>query len=336
MAVTARQATGSCRRRVQVDYISFRRVQARSLPLGTTVWWRYLEDNPVARAVVAREFDSVTTENDLKMEFVQPREGEFDFQAGDELVGFARRHGMEIRGHTLVWGQQLPRWLTEPRDPWSRDELISILTNHIRTVVGRYRGQIAEWDVVNEAIAEDGSYTRNFWLEGIGPEYIELAFRWAREADPTARLFYNDFGIEGANPRSDAVFDLAADLRRRGVPIDGVGSQRHSFLGDVTSEADVVASLRRFASLGLRVRITEMDVTIPPANVAPSSLRAQAKLYRETASACRRVRACTGFTVWGVSDPFSWRGAETTPLFLDASYLGKPAYYAVRETLPVQ
>ena len=303
------------------------------MPLGTAVWWRFVEGDPAAQGALVREFDSLTSENELKFHHVQPQRGEFDFRAADAMVGFARAHHMEVRGHTLVWGQQLPRWLVDPAVPWSREEVVAILRDHILTVVGRYRGLVREWDVVNEGISASGGYARNFWLEQIGPEYVALAFRWAREADPTARLFYNDLGIERVNAQSDAVVRLVARLQRQRVPIDGVGFQRHTFAGDATTVRDVARSMRRFTKRRLRVRITEMDAAVPQ-DATAAAFRAQARVYRRTAEACRRVRGCTGFTVWGIGDPFSWLGPEARPLLLDASYLGKPAYYAVREELP--
>ena len=332
LVLRVRGASAECRPALRIDHVAFGIRSRRRVPLGAAVWWRNFD--PPLQALATRDFDSITSENDLKMDSVQPERGRFDFRAADALVAFARANGMELRGHTLVWGNQLPRWLTNPVVPWTRAELLAILEDHIRTVVGRYRGQIAEWDVVNEAIDEDGAYTRNFWLRNIGPEYIELAFRWARAADRGAKLFYNDFGNEVENGRAEATRRLVSDLRGRGVPIDGVGVQRHAAVADTLTTADLVRSLRSYARLGVSVRITEMDVVVPAGDARPGVLRAQARVFRRTAEACRRVRACTGLTVWGLTDPLSWRGAEARALLFDGNALAKPAFFAVREALP--
>jgi endo-1,4-beta-xylanase len=175
--------------------------------------------------VMVREFASVTPGNEMKMGPLRPTRDAFDFAEADRLVDFAEARGLKVRGHTLVWHQQLPSWLTSVN--WNRDQLIDILQEHITTVVTRYRGRLSAWDVINEGVDEDGSLRETIWLKTIGPEYIEMAFRWAREADPDVRLFNYDYSAEGGGAKSEAVYALVRDLADSGVPIDGVGMQMH-------------------------------------------------------------------------------------------------------------
>ena len=192
----------------------------------------------------------LTPENAMKFGLVHPEPDRYDFADADYIVGFAEAHGMQVRGHNLVWHFQLPTWLTE--GTWTRDELIDILHQHITTVVGHYRGRVAAWDVVNEAIADDGSLRDTIWLRGIGPEYIDMAFRWAHEADPDALLFYNDYAGEGLGAKSDAIYALVQGLLERGVPINGVGLQMHVSLRWSPQPQDVAANMERLGALGLR------------------------------------------------------------------------------------
>ena len=250
------------------------------------------------------------------------------------IVAFAERHDMQIRGHVLVWHQQLPSWLTEGN--WTGDELMDILQEHIATVVGRYRGRIAAWDVVNEAVAGDGSLTDTIWLRGIGPEYIEMAFRWAHEADPDALLFYNDYGGEGLGRKSDAIYALVRDLLQRDVPIHGVGLQMHVGLDWSPKSQDVAANMERLSALGLEVHITEMDVKIEdPAT--EEELAKQARVYGDMLQVCLAAQNCKAFVLWGFTDRHSWipyffPGWDAALIF-DKSYDPKPAYKALMDRL---
>ena len=165
--------------------------QARGIAIGAAVGPQYLRDEPAYAETLGREFSMLTPENAMKFGLVHPDRDRYDFTDADYIVDFAEAHGMQVRGHNLVWHFQLPTWLTE--GTWTRDELIAILHEHITTVVGHYRGRVAAWDVVNEAVGDDGSLRDTIWLRGIGPEYVDMAFRWAHEADPDALLFYNDY-----------------------------------------------------------------------------------------------------------------------------------------------
>ena len=304
------------------------------LRVGTAVDVAPLREDAAYARLVAREFDLVTPENAMKFSVIQPERGRFDFAQADALVEFAAANGMAVNGHVLVWHQQLPAWLEH--GGFGRDELIAILREHIRTLVTRYRGRVASWDVAAEAVDENGRLRETFWSRGIGPDYLALAFRWAHEADPDAELRYNDYGGEGLGAKSDGIFMLMAALRTAGAPVHGVGLQMHVSPDDAPQPAEVRANLRRLAALGLATHITEMDVqlTLPATREA---LKKQAALYRDTLRACLDVPACRSFSTWGATDRYSWIPAffpgKGAALLFDAEGRPKPAYTRVRNTL---
>ncbi len=307
--------------------------QASGLRIGAAVEPSLLAGDSAYRTTVAREFNTLTPENVMKFDHIHPTAGSFDFCDSDALVSYAAANGMQVRGHTLVWHQQLPEWLTSGN--YSRDELIAILRHHIETVAGRYRGHVWAWDVVNEAFESDGSLRDSLWLRGIGPEYIEMAFRWAHQADPDALLFYNDYAAEGMGAKSDAIYAMLKRLRGQGVPVDGVGLQMHLEAGKA-NRAEIARNMNRLADLGLEIHVTEMDVRVAlPATAA--KLRQQADTYREVVGACVSVAACRSITFWGVSDSHSWIAGTFagfgSALLLDESYGHKPAYQGVQEAL---
>lgn len=307
---------------------------AAGIRFGTAVDVEALQADATYARLLAREFDLVTPENALKFSVVEPERGRFDFTQADALVAFAEAHGMQVNGHVLVWDGQLPDWLT--RGQFSRDELAAILHEHIRTLVTRYRGRVASWDVAAEAVGEDGQLRETFWSRGIGPDYLALAFRWAHEADPEARLRYNDYGGEGAGAKADGIYRLAADLVAQGVPLHAVGLQMHVSPQDAPRARDLRANMERLAALGLETDITEMDVMLPlPAG--KTALRQQAGVYRDTLGACLAAPRCRSFSTWGATDRYSWipgnfpgRGAA---LLFGADGRPKPAYYSVRRLL---
>ena len=241
---------------------------------------------------------------------------------------------MQVRAQPLVWHEDLPRWLTERT--FSRDALMAILRQHIRTIVGRYRAQVVLRDVANEAVDDGGSLRDTIWLRGIGPDYIDSAFRWAHEADPEARLFYNDFGGEGLGRKSDAIYALVQGLQKRGVPIHGVGLQMHVSLDSSPALRDVAANMNRLAALGLEVHITEMDVRIK-GSVTEERLAAQARTYRDTLGVCLSAQNCKAFMMWGFTDRHSWIpqffSGSGAALIFDESYRPKPAYNALVDLL---
>src|ERR1700686_5471595 len=298
-------------------------------------------------STLALEFNMLEPEDVLKWEVVHPEQQSFDFSQGDQIINFAARHGMKVRGHTLVWHQQNPKWLTEGK--FTSGELAQILEKHSKTVVGHYRGKIFAWDVINEAFDElqPGQLRSTIWrdqpgigLAGNGRSYIERCFDWAHKADPQALLFYNEAGAEVVNPESDAIYAMVRDFRQRGVPIDGVGFQMHieKLRADVAS---ISANIKRFTALGVEVHITEMDVALPVdpnGNPRFEDLQLQADIYREVSTACLSHPGCTAIQTWGFTDKYSWIGSHSkqsqgAALLFDRDYRAKPAYAALRNAL---
>ena len=320
--------------------------QASGMLIGTAVRPAQLSEAAYA-STLAREFNMLEPEDSLKWEIVHPEPQSFDFSQGDQIIDFAVRHGMKVRGHTLVWHRQNPKWLTEEK--YTSGELAQILEKHIKTVVGHYRGKIFAWDVVNEAFDElhVGELRSTIWLNqpgiglaGNGSSYIERCFRWAHEADPQALLFYNEAEAEVVNPKSDAIYAMVRDFRQRGVPIDGVGFQMHieNLHADVAS---ISTNIKRFTGLGVQVHITEMDVALPVdsnGNARAEDLQRQADIYRQIATACLSHPGCTAIQTWGFTDKYSWIGSHSkqtqgAALLFDRNYRAKPAYLALRNTL---
>ena len=300
---------------------------ALARPLGAAVAAKPARDDAVYLRTFVSSFTSMTPENEMKWSLVHPKRDRYEFAEADALVGLARATGKRVRGHTLVWDQQLPRWIT--RQDWSRDELREVLTDHVKEVASHFRGRVAQWDVVNEPLQPSGRRKKDVFTRVLGRRYIDLAFRAARSADPRAKLFLNENGTEFAGPKQDALVALVAGLRRRGVPIDGVGLQHHTVAGKAPDAARLGATMHRFARLGLDVELTEVDVAMSP-GIAPA---VQARDYGATAVACRAEPRCTGVTVWGVTDKWSWIGASKRALPFDAQGRPKPALEAIRRNL---
>jgi endo-1,4-beta-xylanase len=269
--------------------------------------------------ILDREFTIVTPENELKWDFTEPSRNNFTFGSADQIVNRARSHGQRLRGHTLVWHSQLPGWVSGITDA---NTLRSVMNNHITTVMGRYRGQIYAWDVVNEAFADgsSGQLRPSVFRNVLGTGFLEEAFRTARAADPAAKLCYNDYNIEDWNAaKTQGTYNLVRDFRSRGVPIDCVGFQAH--FGSGGPPATFQTTLANFAALGVDVQITELDIAQAPSTG-----------YANTVQACMNVPRCTGITTWGIRDSDSWRAAEN-PLLFDRSGNKKPAYDAVLAVL---
>jgi len=266
--------------------------------------------------ILRREFSSITPENEMKWDATEPARNSFNFSGGDRIVSQARGQGASVRGHTLLWYQQQPGWA----QGLSGSDLRSAMMNHVTQVATHYRGQIYAWDVVNEAFADGNSGARrDSNLQRTGNDWIEVAFRTARSADPNAKLCYNDYNTDGVNAKSTAVYNMVADFKNRGVPIDCVGFQSH-----LTNSApsDYQANLQRFANLGVDVQITELDI----------SGSNQAAVYGSVTQACMAVSRCTGMTVWGIRDSDSWRTGQN-PLLFDNSGNKKAAYTTVLNAL---
>jgi endo-1,4-beta-xylanase len=301
------------------------------LRVGVSVRSDLLGDDGYAKTV-ARAVDTVTPENELKWDAVHPDPDKYEFGPAEKIVDFAREHDQRVRGHTLVWHNQSPGWLAAGH--YDRRELIDVLREHIQHVVGHFRGRIAEWDVVNEAIADDGSLRHSIWRDTIGVQYIAMAFRFAHQADPAAKLVYNENGAEAPGRKARTVYLLVKALKDRGVPIDAVGFQTHVANKPIDRFA---RNLRRFAALGVDVELTEVDVRQSDCEDDEDEPRRQAAAYRRIVEACRAVRACREIVFWGLDDADSWI-TDADDGFSDATLLDgdlhpKPAYDAVREAL---
>jgi endo-1,4-beta-xylanase len=307
-------------------------------------------DNPQYAQTAANQFSVVTPGNEMKWQVVEPEQGVFDWSGADRLVAFAQAHGDLIRGHVLLWHNQLPTWLTDgvANGTISNAQLLNLLHQHITTEVSRFKGKIWQWDVANEFFTDTNPSQINpddFWISHLGTGVIADAFRWAHAADPHALLFYNDYNIggeDGSNAKSDAAFAFVKQLKAEGVPISGVGDQGHldTQFGFPTQ---LQQDLQRFANLGLKVAITEADVRtfvnnstdqVPTNTLAPS---AQAFYYDGMLKACLAVRSCISFTVWGFGDIDSWVpgtfAGEGAAAIYDVNLQPKAAFTALQQDL---
>lgn len=296
-------------------------------PFGAAVSAEAARKDPEYLRAFVSTFTSMTPENELKWSLVHPERDRYAFGDADALVGLARGTGKRVRGHTLVWDLQLPKWV-QKRD-WRARELRGVLVSHVKEVVSHFRGRVAQWDVVNEPFDPSGRLKANIFERVLGRGYIALAFRAARAADPKAKLFLNENAVEYPGPKQNALVALATRLRRRGVPLDGVGLQSHTTAGKAPDAARLAATMRRFTRLGLDVEITELDVARP----RTGSPTAQARDYAATAGACAAEPRCTGLTVWGVTDEWSWIGARKRALLFDERGRAKPALASVLRRL---
>lgn len=291
------------------------------------------------RGLLGQEFSSLSPENQMKWDHLRPSQDEYDFEDADRIVEFAQANGQDVRGHTLLWHSQNPDWLEN--GDFTEEELRDILRDHIETVVGRYAGQIQQWDVVNEIYEEDGSLRteENIWIRELGEEIIADAFRWAHETDPTAELYLNDYGVEGINDKSDAYHELAQDLLAQDVPLHGFSAQTHLSI-EYGFPGDLQENLARFEALGLGTALTEVDVRMAlPEGSEPSEeqLEQQSDYYVRTLEACLNVGSCESYTLWGFPDRYSWVPVtfegEGGATIMWNDYTPKPAYHALRDTL---
>lgn len=310
--------------------------QTHNILLGTAVNMDALQHDSEYATTLAREFNEITPENAMKFDALHPTKDTYTFAQADTLVAFAKVHNMQIRGHNLVWYRALPQWIT--RGSFTRNQLLAIMKEHISAVVSHYRGQVNIWDVVNEAITADGKMRDSIWYRDIGPDYLDWAFRWAHEANPQAHLFYNDYGAEVSNLKSDAIYSLVKGMLQHAVPIYGIGLQMHTSIQNAPLEKDVIANIHRLAALGLKVQITEMDVQIQ-GDTRPVAQRfaAQAQIYHDMLQACLSVKICEAFVMWGFTDRYTWipsaTGHPDAPLLFDTSYHPKPAYTTIVQEL---
>jgi endo-1,4-beta-xylanase len=309
-----------------------------------------------------QQFSCVTAENEMKWQSLHPSPDRYDFEAADAFFNFAKKHKMEVIGHTLVWHAQTPRWVFEGADgkPATKEELLKRMRDHIHTVAGRYKGKIKGWDVVNEALSDGGPdvLRDSPWRRIIGDDFLDYAFRYAKEADPKAELYYNDYGLEDPRKRAKCVKLLKGMLERK-VPITGVGTQSHFQLKDPSLD-EIEKTIKEFSALGLKVMATELDVDVlpsrGPAGNADTGRREQgssamnpytaglpdeiqqqlAKRYADIFKIyVRHQKSITRVTFWGLNDGQSWlngfpiRGRTNHALLFDRNLKPKPAFFEV-------
>jgi endo-1,4-beta-xylanase len=313
-----------------------------------------LEDQEGA-GLASQHFSVLTAENDMKWEVIQPLEGTFDWQGADALMAFAKRNQQAVIGHTLVWHSQAPDWIFEssPSVPATRELLLKRMQTHINALAGRYQGKILGWDVVNEALNEDGSLRDSKWRQIIGDDFIEKAFEFAHQADPDAELYYNDYNLFKPEKRAGAI-RIAKNLLKKGIPIHGIGEQAHYDLNPPIE--DLNASIEAFAALGLKVMITELDISVlkfpdeskmgadvnlnyalqesfnPYAQQLPSEVQQKLHMaYKQVFDVLlRHHQVIDRVTFWGVTDADSWRngwpmkGRTDYPLLFDRNHQLKP------------
>jgi endo-1,4-beta-xylanase len=332
--------------------VALKDLMPKGMVIGVAVNQRQFEGaDATAVDIITKQFNQISPENVLKFQPTQPAADRYTFDAADRYVQFGVDRHMQVVGHTLVWHSQTGAWVFQGTDgkPADRDTLLARMRDHIRTVVGRYKGRIHGWDVVNEAIDEDGSMRKSPWQVGIGDDYVVKAFEFAHEADPDAELYYNDFNLEKPAKRA-GVIKLVQDLQARKLRIDGIGNQAHWRL-DTPAIDEIDTALVELHATGLKVMYTELDINLLPntprgadpsianpyPNGLPEALQQQlARRYADVFGVFLRHRdGVTRVTFWGLSDADSWlnRGRMNYPLLWDRQRRPKPAFDAVVEAL---
>lgn len=289
-------------------------------------------------STAAKELNFVTPENEMKWDQIEPQKGQFTWTAADQIVSFATSNNMKVKGHTLVWYNQLPQWVQSlSSESAVRDAMVS----HIQGVMQHYKGKVAVWDVVNEAVSIDGTSYRDCpFYQYLGETYIDEAFKTARAVDANVKLYYNDYNDEGRNGKSDFVYNLLKRLVSSGVPIDGVGMQMHyGTPNDTFTIDDLKSNIQRIVDLGLEVVFSEMDVH----RCQGMTDAQQATLYHDLVAACVGEPQCKAVTFWGITDKYSWLNSYSPlgctgsqkPLgdLWDDNYKKKSAYTGVLNAL---
>jgi endo-1,4-beta-xylanase len=283
--------------------------------------------------VAITEFTSITAENHMKMMLVHPEANRFDFSKGDQIVAFAKDHKKRVHGHTLVWHNQVPKWMNEFSGDTQAWE--NMLKNHIQEVARHYKGQVAGWDVVNESFLDDGSFRPTVWSKNI-PDYIAKSFQWAHEADPNAILFYNDYGQDGKPKKMQAILNLVKDLQARNIPIHGLGLQMH--INTNSKNEEIISVINQSKATGLAIHFSELDIAVNPKNDSTfvydeTAKKAQQEKFELIFKAYKDLpkHQQYGITFWNVSDRDSWlRGyfkrPKEYPLLFDDTYTRKPIY----------
>lgn len=328
----------------ETDYLTCedtaRLYEHADFPIGVAINTNEFYNNPVYKAIADKQFNSFTAENIFKPSFLHPHEGIFHWADADALMDFCKANGKHIHGHTLIWHEQLPPWILNfsgNSEAWN-----ALFKNHIMTIVTHFKGKIRGWDVVNEAFNEDGTLRNSIWRQKIGNDYIERAFKYAREADPGVSLFYNDYNLESNNVKRNSVIDYFNHLRNRGVKIDGIGLQMH--VGISFPDASHIAeAFEEVSRNNYKIHVSELDISV---NLQGRGIEPGHSLFEEQADYLAKIvlhymqvpsKYRYGITFWGVSDRDSWIpsyfGREDYPLLYDNNYLPKPAYCKLLKTL---
>ena len=306
--------------------------------------------NPTYASLLSTQYSMLEPENAMKWDVTQPGQSTFNFEPADKLVAFAQANQMMVRGHNLCWYSQLPSWLSSYAKTATGQLMSDVLQNHIQTVAGHYKGQVFAWDVVNEPFNDPATgvlpdLRNSVWYNqpGIGMPgtgYIELALRWAHQADPNALLFVNDYNLEAPGAKFNALYAMVKDFVSRGVPIHGVGFEMHLTLGSYPSSSGLAQNIQMLAALGLQVHITEMDVRLQVNSqgaASASDMQSQADQYQRIMTVCLQNPGCTAFQVWGVSDGNSWIPGTFSgfgaALPFDVNYQPKPAFTSLVNAL---
>jgi endo-1,4-beta-xylanase len=316
--------------------------EQRGILFGAAVNWRALKTDYAYRDILAEEFNLLTPESEMNYGSLSPHFGAYEFGPACELVNFARANDMRVRGHTLLWHKMNPTWLKE--SDYNRRQALDLLEKHIYTTTGYFHNEIEAWDVVAEPLSPDGGLRSSFWLNTIGPDYLDYAFRWAHEAEPGAHLFINENEVEGMTPKSNELFEMVNDMLHRGIPVHGIGFQMHLSLEEQSrlpkppSVPDLYDNMKRISDLGLEIHFTEMDVHVNQAKEPnPEILERQAAVYRSILSTALRNPMFKALILWGVTDRYAWLHENIEqpdyPLPFDSYYQPKPAYEALYHAL---
>ena len=314
--------------------------------IGTILNSEWFNDaiEPEFEEIHKTQFNVVVAENEMKFDATEPKEDEFNFEKGDKMVKYAQANGLRVRGHALAWHSQVANWVNNYKG--QKEKLLAVLKNHITKVVGHWKGQIAEWDVVNEAINDDYNAdwrsTNSVWYEGIGAEFLDSAFVWAHEADPDAELCYNDYSIEwGLREGSKASFvvEQVKRWKKNNIPITCVGTQTHIEIAHETTPQNVRALAKALAELGVTLNITELDIGFPKGSagkLTDADYAKQGHLYRQFMDVFLEEPNMGEFVIWGLTDAHSWldeQQGKTEGLLFDKQYKPKPAYDSVMASL---
>lgn len=311
--------------------------QQAGFHVGVAVDMAALLTNPTYKQIAQKQFNSITPENIFKPTYLHPQENQFNFILADSLAAFCKTNGKRLHGHTLVWHTQLPQWMMEYNGDWEK-----LLKTHVQTIVSHFKGRVTSWDVINEAFNEDGTLRNSIWLRKLGSSYIEKAFRYAREADPEALLFYNDFNLVSNPNKLRSVLQLLNSMQARGVKVDGIGMQTHISVQYVEEE-QVAEALYEVARHGYKIHLSEIDISINPnGGIIKNKDHLLQQQAFKLAGIVQHYKQLPphlqyGITFWGISDADSWipqfYEREDYPLLYNRKYQPKPAYCKLKEAL---